>query len=262
MGNKTKLFSILFYILIILFGFGYSWRGYYFFDELVEFVRSKSPQKKPVSEAKKITADQIFKSKLNEAKIKGSSVLELSDGTIKLGGPQYYEIEGLVNFSAKIIYDAFTEKYQCRLNSQTVDPISKDIKIEIGNCREYKNSRIRCRGKDGFDDYIQYRANGEKNIRRYYPEIIIEDDNRYDRERLGITYTSYKYYKVLPYSFFKDFEKIALRYKYINSAEITGDNNYGDPTRTSEFDTKSVLFINNFQRFCGIKKSIFKEQFF
>ena len=134
----------------------------------------------------KIKSDEIFNSKLNEAKIKGTSILELSDGAIKLGGPQNYEIWGLVNFSAKITYDDFTERYQCRLKTyprQTVDPISKDIKIEIGDCREYKNSRIKCRGKDGFEDYIQYRVNDEKNIRRYYPEIVIEDFNRSERER-------------------------------------------------------------------------------
>ena len=238
------IFSILFVVI---------YKGGNLFEDLsksfttkekVSSIKDLSSRKLSIKER----SDEIFNSKLNEAKIEGVSILELSDGSITTKTDYGdFRLGNLVNFSAKIKYDDFTDQYQCRKNYQSVDPISKDIKIPIGTCTE--NSIVRCSGKGKFDNYIQYRVNDEKEIRQYKPELVMEFID-------GRGFNKYDYYQVLPYSFFKDFEKIALRYNYINENPISPNNNY-KKTKTSKFDINSVLLINNFQKRCGIKKSIF-----
>ena len=194
------------------------------------------------------TSDEIFNSKLNEAKIKGLALLRFEDGGMYRfrEGSEDFKFDNLLYFSTKIQYDKFLDKFDCTDIYHSVDPISKDIKIDLGTCHE--NDRYPDCDDDKFDNYIYYRANDEKNIRYYDPKIVIESNNRG-----GLVEN--KYYKVLPYSFFKDFKKIALRYYDVYKS--LNRKGYGITRITSEFDTNSVLIINNLQKRCGIKKSIF-----
>ena len=248
MKDKSNFFSNLF-IYFILISSGLIGVWIIFIGPFIAYKENQNlpSSKKDLSNSKasiKKRSDEIFNSKIIEAQQKAYAE--------NVGESLLAKIDGIANFRAEIKYDYFTGKHSCRLISQTVDPITKDIKIPLGGCDEKPLGKKRCRGKYDFYDYVQYRANDEKNIRLYDPEIFIKK-----RYLPAYSITSYSYFIVLPYSFFKDFQKIALRYKYSDSSMTKGDA--GMRTRTSEFDTNSVLIINNLQRRCGIQKSIFKS---
>ena len=257
MKNKNKLFTDL-----LVFGF-----LIFFGVQIMRMIKdvfithqkneNSLSSKKDLSNREdliKKRSDEIFNSKLNKAKIKGLSRLSFDDGRKSYFRAGYEDLKlgYLVNFSTKIKYDNFTNRFRCIESYQSVDPISKDIKIYSGSCSESRPGRKCDDSKFKENNYIRYRANDEKNIRYYYPKIVVE----FEKDSAGYTgIDEYRYYKVLPYSFFKDFEKISLRYDTVS--KMFDRKNYNYQTVTSEFDPNSVLIINNLKRRCNLTRSIF-----
>ena len=233
MKDKSNFFSTLFVYFVVIFFSALGIRTIFIEPNIAnkenENLKILSNRKTSIQKR----SDEIFNSKLNEAKTKGYSNLSLRDEIVK--------------FSTQIKYDKLKQQFQCINKDSSVKSISKDIYISSGFCLKRKYQRSGDCGNNDLlgDNYIQYRSKDENKINYHYPEIYIWEEGGYEERGLK----KYNYYQILPYALFKDFQKIIVRYDHLTQS-FDQNLNTGITPVTSEFDTSSVLLVNNFQRRC------------